>query len=161
MARRKMSLAHQPLNTPRLARVLNLQLAQYLELVRRRMMNPEKGARMLSCVALQVRRIRPSFCHAPTGEFSDATEFDLQAEFFFHTAPKSIHYAMDLSESRRYDIRAMSLPHDEPRNSRERESWEGHSTVYLQGMARLPLQRSISIRNPMFPVISQFMVNNS
>jgi hypothetical protein len=150
-----MSLAHQPLNTPRLARVPDLQLAQYLELVRRRMMNPEKGARMLSCVALQVRRIRPSFCHAPTGEFSDATKF------FSHTAPKSIYYVMDLSESRRYDIRAMSSPHDEPRNSRERESWEGHSTVYLQGMARLPLQRSISIRNPMFPVISQFMVNNS
>jgi hypothetical protein len=161
MAGRKMSLAHQPVNTPRLARILKLQLAQYLELVRRRMMNSEKGARMLSCVALQFCRFRPSFCHAPTGEFSDATEFDLQAEFFFHTARKSIHYVMDLSESRRYDIRAMSSPHDEPRNSREQESWEAHSTVYLQGMARLSLQRSISIRNPMFPIVSRYMVYNS
>jgi hypothetical protein len=160
MARRKMSLAHQPVNTPRLARILKLQLAQYLELVRRRMMNPEKGARMLSYVALQFCRIRPSLCHKPTGEFSDATEFDLQAEFFFHTAPKSIHYAMDLSESRRYDIRAMSSPHDEPR-SREQESWEAHLTVYLQGMALLSLQRSISIRNPMFPIVSRHVVYNS
>jgi hypothetical protein len=156
-----MSLAHQPVNTPRLARVLKLQPAKYLELVRRRRIDPEKGARMVSCVALKFRRIRRSFCPPTMDEISDATEFDdLQAGFIFHTARKSIHYVIDLSESQQYHIRAMSLLRDELRSRREQESWEGHSTVYLQGMARLPLQRSISVRNPMFPTASRYMVYN-
>jgi hypothetical protein len=117
---------------------------------------------MLSCVVPKLRRIQPSFCQPTTGEIPDATESDdLQSGFFFHTARKSIHYVMDLPKSQLYHIRAMSSLGDELRNGREQESWEGHSTVYLQGMARLSPQPSISIRNPMFPIISRFMVYRS